>query len=47
MNCLPSIYFSLILNQQNHDFVQDGNVPTCHSSFADKCDHNTVLAGEL
>lgn len=27
VNCLPNIYFSLILNQQNLDFVQDGNPP--------------------
>lgn len=25
MNCVPNVYFFLILNQQNLDFVQDDN----------------------
>lgn len=50
MNCVPNVYFFLILNQQNLDFVQDDNPPqnTCHPcSFADTGEHNTVLANEL
>ena len=27
VNCVPNVYFFLILNQQNLDFVQDGNAP--------------------